>query len=118
MKELLELYITFFKIGAFTIGGGYAMLPIIEKEFVERRGWVTSEDITNYYAIGQCTPGVIIINTVTFLGYKRKGVLGAIFSTAGMVTPSVICIGIIASFILILRIQQLCNMLLPALEYV
>lgn len=99
MKELLELYITFFKIGAFTVGGGYAMLPLIEKEFVERRGWATSEEITNYYAIGQCTPGVIIINTVTFLGYKRRGIAGAIFSTAGVVTPSVICIGIIASFI-------------------
>lgn len=99
MKELLDLYFTFFKIGAFTVGGGYAMLPLIQKEFVEIRGWAKTEEIANYYAIGQCTPGVIIINTVTFLGYKRKGIPGAIFATAGMVTPSVIIMGIIATYL-------------------
>lgn len=97
MKDLLFLFWTFFKIGVCTFGGGYAMLPIIQRELVEGRKWVTDEEITDYYAIGQMTPGVIAVNVATFVGMKRKGVTGAIFSTLGMITPSVIIITIIAA---------------------
>ena len=83
------------KIGLFTFGGGYAMLPMLQKEVVEKRHWATEEEIMDYYALGQCTPGIIAINVATFIGYKNRGVLGAIFSTAGMVFPSLIIITII-----------------------
>ena len=72
MKELWELFIVFAKIGGFTFGGGYAMLPILQREVVENRNWATSEELMDYYAIGQCTPGIIAVNTATFIGYKRK----------------------------------------------
>lgn len=98
MQELLDLFLIFFRIGGFTFGGGYAMLPIIQKEVVEKRGWATEEEVIDYYAIGQCTPGIIAVNTATFIGYKRKGIIGAIFATLGMVTPSLIIITIIAMF--------------------
>ena len=88
MKDLLELYLTFFKIGAFTFGGGYSMMPMIQKEIVEKHKWATDEEVLNYYAVGQCTPGVIAVNTSTFIGYKRRGVLGGFVATAGMITPS------------------------------
>lgn len=97
MKDLLYLFWTFFKIGSCTFGGGYAMLPIIQRELVDKRGWVTNEEIADYYAIGQMTPGVIAVNVSTFIGIKRKGIPGAIFSTAGMITPSLIIILLIAS---------------------
>lgn len=98
MKELFELFFIFSRIGGFTFGGGYAMLPIIQKEIVEKRNWATDEEIIDYYAIGQCTPGIIAINTATFIGYKRKGILGSMFATLGMVFPSLIIITIIAKF--------------------
>ena len=88
----------FSRIGGFTFGGGYAMLPIIQKEIVEKRNWATNEEIIDYYAIGQCTPGIIAINTATFIGYKRKKLIGAIFATGGMVFPSLVIITIIAKF--------------------
>lgn len=72
MKELLDLFFTFAKIGGLTFGGGYAMLPIIQKEVVEKRGWASEKEVMDYYAIGQCTPGVIAVNTATFIGYKNK----------------------------------------------
>lgn len=97
MKELLSLYTAFAKIGAVTFGGGYAMLPIIQRDIVEKRGWATKEEIADYYAIGQCTPGIIAINTATFVGYKRKGVPGGIIATLGFVTPALIIITIIAA---------------------
>ncbi len=99
MKELFELFIVFAKIGGFTFGGGYAMLPILQREVVENKKWVTSEELMDYYAIGQCTPGIIAINTATFIGYKRKGVIGGIVATAGCVAPSLVIIMIIAAFI-------------------
>ena len=99
MKDLFILFKTFFKIGICTFGGGYAMLPIIQRELVESRKWVTDEEVTDYYAIGQMTPGVIAVNVATFVGTKRKGVLGAIFATLGMITPSVIIIILIASLL-------------------
>ena len=97
MKELLDIYIIFAKMGAVCFGGGYAMLPILQREIVEKRGWSTEEEMLDYYAIGQCTPGVIAVNTSTFIGYKRKGILGGIIATLGFVTPSLIIILIIAS---------------------
>ncbi len=99
MKELLELYWVFCKMGAVCFGGGYAMLPIIEAEIVEKKGWAKKEEIMDYYAIGQCTPGVIAVNTSTFIGNKRAGIPGAIAATAGFVTPSIIIIMIISSLL-------------------
>ncbi len=99
MKTLLQLFLIFARIGGFTFGGGYAMLPMLQKELVENKKWTTNEELIDYYAIGQCTPGVIAVNVATFIGFKKKGVLGAIFATLGMVTPSLIIVGAIAMFI-------------------
>ena len=99
MKEYFELFLTFAKIGGGTFGGGYAMLPMMQRELVEKRNWVTNEDLLNYYAVGQCTPGIIAVNTSTFVGYKRKGLLGAVVSTLGMIAPSLIIIMLVAAFL-------------------
>lgn len=99
LKKLLDLYITFAKMGAVCFGGGYAMLPILQREIVEKRNWATEEEIVDYYAIGQCTPGVIAINTSTFIGNKLYGLKGAIAATLGFVTPSIIIITIIAGLL-------------------
>ncbi len=99
MKQLFTIYCVFMKIGAFTFGGGYAMLPLLQKEVVEKHGWATSEELLDYYAIGQCIPGIIATNTATFIGHKQKGVPGAAAATLGMITPSYIIISIIAAFI-------------------
>ena len=98
-KTLVELFFVFFKIGAVTFGGGLAMLPIIEKELVIKRNWVTKDTLLDYFAIGQATPGIIAVNVATFLGYSRAGILGAIVATLGVVTPSIIIISIIAKFL-------------------
>lgn len=98
MKELFELFAVFFKMGSFTFGGGYAMLPIIQEEIVNKRNWATDSEILDYYAIGQSTPGIIAVNTATFIGYNRKGIVGGIFATLGIVSPSIIIITIIAAF--------------------
>lgn len=97
MKELLELFLTFAKIGGFTFGGGYAMLPILQSEVVEKKEWATEEELMDYYAIGQCTPGIIAVNTATFIGYKYKGIVGGIVATLGCIFPSLIIITIIAA---------------------
>ena len=99
MKELLDLFYIFARIGGFTFGGGYAMLPMLQREVVENRKWATQDELMDYYAIGQCTPGVIAVNTATFIGYKLRGTAGAIFATLGVITPSIIIVGIIAAFI-------------------
>ena len=99
MKELLDMFFTFARIGGLTFGGGYAMLPMLQKEVVETRGWATEDELMDYYAVGQCTPGVIAVNTATFIGAKQKGILGSIFATAGVISPSIVIIGIIAAFI-------------------
>ncbi|MCI8622442.1 MAG: chromate transporter [Provencibacterium sp.] len=99
MKELFSMFWAFFRIGGLTFGGGYAMLPMLQKEVVEKFGWATEEELMDYYAIGQCTPGIIAVNTATFVGYKRRGIPGAIFATAGVVFPSLVIITIIAAFI-------------------
>lgn len=99
MKELIDLFLTFARIGGFTFGGGYAMLPMLQKEVVESRHWVTEDELMDYYAIGQCTPGIIAVNTATFVGYRVKGILGGIFATLGVVSPSLVIITIIAAFL-------------------
>lgn len=99
MNKFVKLYISWFKIGLFTFGGGYAMIPMIQKEVVDKHHWVTAEDILNYYAISQCTPGAIAVNLSTFIGGKIDGFLGALISTLGVITPSIIIISIIATFL-------------------
>lgn len=99
MKDLLEMFVIFARIGGFTFGGGYAMLPMLEKEIVNNKHWATEEELMDYYAIGQCTPGIIAINTATFIGYKVKGIPGAIFATLGVIAPSLVIITVIAAFI-------------------
>ena len=84
----LDLFWTFARIGVLTFGGGYAMLPIIQREIVEKKGWVSETEVMDYYAIGQCTPGVIAVNTATFTGRKIGGNLGGVVATAGVVFPS------------------------------
>ena len=96
MKELLRLFVAFFKVGLFTFGGGYAMLPMLQREVEERHGWVTEEEILDYYAIGQCTPGVIAVNTATFVGTKIAGAMGGAVATLAVVLPSVIIITMIS----------------------
>lgn len=97
MKIYWELFSVFMRIGAFTFGGGYAMLPLIQKEIVDKKHWATEEEIMDYYAVAQCTPGIIMVNTATFIGFYEKGILGAIIATLGVVTPSIIIILLIAS---------------------
>ena len=99
MRELWELFITFAKVGVMTFGGGYAMLPRLQRDVVENKGWATDEELTDYFAIGQCTPGVIAVNTATFIGQKKKGIVGGIFTTLGVVFPSVVIISLLAGVI-------------------
>ncbi len=99
LKQLGRLFITFAVVGVTTFGGGYAMLPALQREVVEKRRWATDEEVMDWYAIGQCTPGVIAVNTATFVGQKQADVLGGIFATLGVVFPSLVIITIIAAFI-------------------
>ena len=99
LKELVLFFLIFAKIGAMTFGGGYAMLPFLQREVVERKGWATEEELADYYAIAQCTPGVIAVNVATFVGYKNGGVSAAVAATAGVVSPSVVIILVLASAI-------------------
>lgn len=94
-KKLLQLFLTFFKIGAFTFGGGYAMIPLIQRETVETHGWISDDDILEIVAIAESTPGPIAINSSTFIGYKVGGVLGAACATFGTVLPSFVVITLI-----------------------
>ena len=99
MRELIDLFFTFAKMGVMTFGGGYAMLPILQREVVENKKWATEEELTDYFAIGQCTPGVIAVNTATFIGQKYKGTVGGIVATLGVVFPSVVIISLLAGVI-------------------
>ena len=99
MGDLIKLFVTFAKMGLFTFGGGYAMLPMIKREVVEKNGWATEDEIMDYYAIGQVTPGVIAVNTSTFVGHKVKGLVGSIAATLGMIVPPIIIITLIAIFL-------------------
>ena len=99
MNILLDLFFTFARIGVCTFGGGLAMLPILQREVVEKKGWATEDDLTDYYAIGQCTPGVIAVNTATFVGRTQAGIPGGIIATLGVVFPSLVIILLIAAFL-------------------
>lgn len=98
-KKILELYASFFRIGGLTFGGGYAMLPILQREVVTERKWCTEEEVLDMYAIGQCTPGVIAVNTATYVGYKQAGFIGGVFATLGVISPSIIIICLIAAIL-------------------
>ena len=97
MKLLGQLYWSFLRIGGLTFGGGLTMLPMLKFELVEKKNWITEDELIDCYAIGQCTPGIIAINTATFVGYKKAGISGGIFATMGMVTPSLVIITLIAA---------------------
>ena len=99
MKLLWQLFLAFARVGVMTFGGGYAMIPILEREIVDRHGWATEEELMDYYAVGQCTPGVIAVNTATFIGYKTAGTLGGIVATLGVIFPSVVIITVIAGIL-------------------
>ncbi|MBP3925823.1 MAG: chromate transporter, partial [Clostridium sp.] len=99
MNKYLDLFLTFARIGGLTFGGGYAMLPMLQREVVEKRGWATEEELMDYYAIGQCTPGIIAVNTATFVGQSTAGTIGGIIATLGVVFPSLIIITLIAAFL-------------------
>lgn len=99
MSEFIDLFFTFSRIGALTFGGGYAMLPILQREIVENKKWANDNELADYYAIGQCTPGIIAVNTATFIGCKRKGLAGGIVATLGLVFPALIIITAIAAFL-------------------
>ena len=112
MNDIIALYLAFLRIGAVNFGGGYAMLPLLERDLVQTRGWTTTEDLTDYFAIGQCTPGLIALNAIgqctpglialnvaTFIGSRRKGVAGAIAATLGFITVPIIIILLIATFL-------------------
>ena len=99
MKQYVSLFFTFAKIGVCTFGGGYAMLPILQRELVDNKGWATEEELADYYAVGQCTPGVIAVNTATFVGYNQMGWLGGVVATLGVVFPCLVIIMAIAAFL-------------------
>ena len=99
MRIYWELFSSFARIGAMTFGGGYAMIPLLEREVVEKHGWATEEELMDYYAVSQCTPGVIAVNVATFIGFKIAGNLGGIVATLGVVTPSLLIIMLIASIL-------------------
>ncbi len=99
MRKCLELFCTFARVGAMTFGGGYAMLPMLQREVVEKKQWATEEELADYFAIGQCTPGVIAVNTATFIGRKERGFAGALAATLGVVFPSVVIILLLAALI-------------------
>ena len=96
---LADLFLTFAKVGVMTFGGGYAMLPILQREVVENKGWATEEELADYFAIGQCTPGIIAVNTATFIGKKYAGTVGGIIASLGVVFPSLLIIILLASVI-------------------
>ncbi|MCL2013558.1 MAG: chromate transporter [Oscillospiraceae bacterium] len=97
IKSLLSLFFAFFRIGLFTFGGGFSMLPMLEREVVDKHKWTDKEELLEYFALGQCVPGVIAVNTATLVGYKTRGILGSLFSALGLITPSIIVITSIAA---------------------
>lgn len=95
-NRLSELFLTFAKVGAMMFGGGYAMLPILQREVVEKKGWATEEELMDYFAVSQCTPGAIAVNTATFIGQKQRGMAGGVIATCGVVFPSLILLSVLA----------------------
>jgi chromate transporter len=99
MKDYLDIFWTFMRMGIMTFGGGYAMIPIVERELIKRKGWIPIEEVMDYYTVGQIIPGIIAVNLSTFVGYKRKGTLGGIIAPIGFVLPGVTVILVLAIFI-------------------
>ena len=99
MNKYLDLFLTFAKVGVCTFGGGYAMLPILQRELVDSKGWATEDQLADYYAVGQCTPGVIAVNTATFVGSSIGGIPGGVIATLGVVFPSIVIILVVAAFL-------------------
>lgn len=99
LLQLFDLYIAFFKIGAFTFGGGLAMMPMMQRELIQQRHWITEDQLIDYYAVGQSTPGIVAANVATFVGYNQLGILGGVVATLGVVTPSLIIIMLLAGLI-------------------
>ena len=98
MKELFDIFFAFIVIGASMFGGGYAIVPVLERELIKKRGWITLDDVMDYYTVAQITPGLIAVNVATFVGYRRKGVLGGIIATIALILPGAILMIIIAFF--------------------
>jgi chromate transporter len=96
MTSCRTLFLTFARIGLFTFGGGYAMLPMIQREVVETKHWATDEQLVDYYAVGQCTPGVFAVNIASFVGFRQRGILGGLAATLGIISPSLVIIVSIA----------------------
>ena len=99
MNILVSLFLTFARIGVCTFGGGYAMLPILQRELVEDKKWATETELADYYAVGQCTPGIIAVNTATFVGRSQAGIAGGVIATLGVVFPSIVIIILVAAFL-------------------
>lgn len=106
MSEYWKIFVSFFKIGLFTFGGGYAMMPLFRQELIEKHKYITENELIDYYSIGQCTPGVIAVNVATFTGYKIKGVLGAVIATLAIVLPSLMIIMALAGILQLLSDNQ------------
>lgn len=96
---LADLYLSFARVGVMMFGGGYAMLPILQREIVEKKGWATEDQLADYYAVGQCTPGVIAVNTATFVGSYNAGIAGGVLATLGVVSGPLLIILVIAAFL-------------------
>jgi chromate transporter len=99
MKEYVDLFLTFMKIGISTFGGGYAMVPVLDRELIKKRNWITMDEVMDYYTIAQVTPGIIAVNVSTFVGYKRKGFFGGVLATVGFIIPGVALMLIISVFV-------------------
>lgn len=99
MKQYLEIFLTFAKIGVMTFGGGMTMLPILQREIIDNKNWADEAELMDYYALSQCTPGIIAVNISTFIGQKLKGILGGILATLGVIFPSLVIISILAGVI-------------------
>lgn len=98
-SSYMDIFLTFMQIGLFTFGGGPSMLPIAEKYLIEKNGWVTEEELLDYYSVGQCTPGIIMINTATFVGYKLKGIKGSLVATFAIILPPLVIITALSSIL-------------------
>ena len=98
-RECIDLFWSFFKIGCVLFGGGYTVLPLLQREFSEKRSFATNEELADYFALSQCTPGIIAVNVAVYIGYKRQKAPGALFSALGIILPSFIIITLISSLI-------------------
>ena len=116
MKEYLDIFLTFMRVGVMTFGGGYAMIPVVERELIKRKGWIPIEEVMDYYTVSQIIPGIIGVNLSAFVGYKRKGVLGGVLAPIGFILPGVTFIIILPSSWATLRTFPWCSMPLREFE--